>query len=275
MKPSPANRTDAFTLIELLVVVAIIAVLASILMPTIGVVRSQARAVACRSNMNQLYTGLLSYAGDFHGHLPWNCNMDPGSGGGINVNAWGENWGQTLAVHLEVRLGNYGHGPPPPGGYSDVEEPVANRSRLGIFNCPENLAQHWQMALHGTEDATSYSGNGWGDLSMPWDAPWGARFFSGRVAALGHKDELMAFWDGTYYQSEAWQEDGLGTVPYRGIGTRGVRYAHMGRANIMFADGHSETSTLIRSAGSGTAVPVSSPMRAASWTNGKAWWGAD
>ena len=47
------RKHRGFTLIELLVVIAIIALLMSILMPTLARVRKQARAVTCQASLHQ------------------------------------------------------------------------------------------------------------------------------------------------------------------------------------------------------------------------------
>lgn len=60
----------AFTLIELLVVVAIIALLISILLPSLSRAREQAREVKCRTQIQQLMKAALLYTMDFHGRLP-------------------------------------------------------------------------------------------------------------------------------------------------------------------------------------------------------------
>jgi len=53
-----------FTLLELLIVVAIIGILVSILMPSLGKARESARNVICLNNLKQLYVGFMIYADD-------------------------------------------------------------------------------------------------------------------------------------------------------------------------------------------------------------------
>jgi general secretion pathway protein G len=60
----------AFTLIELLTVIAIIGILAAILIPTVGAVRTQARLAECTSNLRQLGIALASYADAHRGAFP-------------------------------------------------------------------------------------------------------------------------------------------------------------------------------------------------------------
>jgi len=56
------NRARAFTLIELLVVIAVIAVLISILLPSLAGARESARTLKCKSNQRMFGVAFLTYA---------------------------------------------------------------------------------------------------------------------------------------------------------------------------------------------------------------------
>ena len=75
-----------FTLIELLVVIAIIAILMSLLLPSLGRARYTAKKMACANNLRQLAVGLMVYAGD-------NDSYYPGDG---QVRTSGYPWDQAM-----------------------------------------------------------------------------------------------------------------------------------------------------------------------------------
>ena len=64
------KRLKGFTLIELLVVISVIALLLSILMPSLNRVKQQAQAVVCRSNLKQWGYVFALFAEDHNGSFP-------------------------------------------------------------------------------------------------------------------------------------------------------------------------------------------------------------
>lgn len=59
-----------FTLLELLIVVAIIAILASLILPALRSALDKARAISCTSNQKQLGTATFLYVDDNKGYMP-------------------------------------------------------------------------------------------------------------------------------------------------------------------------------------------------------------
>ncbi len=64
------NKSQSFTLIELLIVITIIAVLASLLLPSLRTAREQAKRLSCVANLSQIGIAMFAYAGDNDTAIP-------------------------------------------------------------------------------------------------------------------------------------------------------------------------------------------------------------
>lgn len=97
-----ARRRDrqarAFTLIELLVVVAILAILMSILLPSLGAAREQARAVVCAQHLRQFGNALQGYAAENQDWLPGTNTS------GVALKAKRMSWGADIGQLFQSRL---------------------------------------------------------------------------------------------------------------------------------------------------------------------------
>jgi prepilin-type N-terminal cleavage/methylation domain-containing protein len=76
-------RRSAFTLIELLVVIAIIAILASLLTPTLARSKEMGRRTHCTGNMRQVGLGIKMYQDDNNDRTPLFL-VYPGKNSGFN-----------------------------------------------------------------------------------------------------------------------------------------------------------------------------------------------
>jgi len=81
----PLRSVKAFTLIELLVVIAVIGILAALLLPALSKAKQQTMGIKCLSNLKQLTTAWIMYAGDYGDLLVTNV-------ADLNTNSWAAGW---------------------------------------------------------------------------------------------------------------------------------------------------------------------------------------
>ena len=116
-----------FTLVELLVVISIIALLLSILMPSLRKAREQAKKVICMSNLKQQGVASMMYCMDYGGALI------PERSYATSDNPQDEDtiiWAALLAPYIQSKKGSKSLSQ---GGYWAEDEP---EGVLKVFKCP-------------------------------------------------------------------------------------------------------------------------------------------
>ena len=93
MKRQNRLQSKGFTLVKLLVVIGIIALLISILLPSLSKAREAANKVKCGANLKQIGQGLLLYANENNGNYPRTqytvgTNLDLTNKGSASVNSF-------------------------------------------------------------------------------------------------------------------------------------------------------------------------------------------
>jgi type II secretory pathway pseudopilin PulG len=86
------RKRQAFTLVEMIVVIGILICLFTILLPVLGRAREQGKRAQCLSNLRQLTTAWLAYAGDNERQF---CSAVPGPTKG----GWVTQQAQSLGLH--------------------------------------------------------------------------------------------------------------------------------------------------------------------------------
>jgi prepilin-type N-terminal cleavage/methylation domain-containing protein/prepilin-type processing-associated H-X9-DG protein len=124
-----------FTLIELLVVIGIIAVLLSILMPTLRGVRRQANLVQCSSNMRQVATAMIMYVQDNKGRCP------PAGMPVLPAHPRGWWWANELVRLNYVKTKNINVYKKTPSNQSEKKY-----NRNNPFRCPEGIDEDQSLA---------------------------------------------------------------------------------------------------------------------------------
>ncbi|MCC6422644.1 MAG: DUF1559 domain-containing protein [Phycisphaerales bacterium] len=198
-------KYHGFTLVELLVVIGIIALLISILMPSLNKARESANRVQCASNMRQLGLAYVQYASDFKGWINPGYYDSPQYWNGLtSYRMWPERF-----AHV---------GPYSPCNYGMKYTPgYAAQPDRPVFNCPSEQREFYY---------THYGANswicGWQDPARPY---WKPHKFTQLTAPTSQVVILM---------DNARVNDG--TIEYPNA--LQVAYRHNKIANVLFADGH-------------------------------------
>jgi len=82
------NHKSGFTLIELLIVIAIIAILASMLLPVLNKARDKAKEAGCASNAKQIGIMFVNYTDDYAGYFPYYATYNNDDEPASTVRAW-------------------------------------------------------------------------------------------------------------------------------------------------------------------------------------------
>ena len=116
-----------FSLIEVLVVITIIGLLASLLIPVIGMVRGSARALTCRANQRQVAMAVNLYAGEHRGYIASACL------------ASGIHWFELLAPYVTSGKDS--------GGYVSMYDTSYDRRNI-IVGCPDyKQTMNWRSGF--------------------------------------------------------------------------------------------------------------------------------
>jgi prepilin-type N-terminal cleavage/methylation domain-containing protein/prepilin-type processing-associated H-X9-DG protein len=117
-----SKKNAGFTLVELLVVIGIIAVLISILLPTLSAARRQANNLKCQAALREIGTAFKQYAMNYKGYYPAARNTTP-----TNASLQNRRWTDMLAQYISKNGKNFTTAP-------DI---ATLRRNSVLWGCPE------------------------------------------------------------------------------------------------------------------------------------------
>jgi len=215
----PLRSARAFTLVELLVVIAIIGILAALVLSSLAKAKQQTQGIKCLSNMKQLTTAWIMYAGDYNDLLVTNVAGD-------NTNDWAAGW---LDWSDPADAGNT--------NIYNIMSPEGllwpYSKSLAIYVCPADPSTRVRsVSMNQRMNGSDYPSAPLGDFSNP--EKLSAIIKPGPATAFVFIDERAdSINDGFFvvFMIYTNAEDQLGNIP--------ANY-HNGCSAISFADGHEE-----------------------------------
>ncbi len=209
-----------FTLIELLVVVAIIALLISILLPSIESARAQARTVVCRTKLHDIYAAQNNYAVQFSDWIP---GSPATTGGHLAYDYQGQNDESRDVPGVPVQnwdwqspLSHYGLGVE--SGLEDRADRWRWLREQPLFTCPSN------NFVVPPYDISAIN-NGWSVLLMNSYSTIREFMYFGYVAnSLQNIATIPTFWDVQTPEGHVPRFTSVENASQKGLVVEGARY---------------------------------------------------
>lgn len=154
------TRRRSFTLIELLVVVAIVALLISILLPSLSQAREQAKSVKCVANLKQIGDGMNMYFMDHNEWFPYEKRNELNGVHGFYYGGhpgrrmwWGYYWEAWRDTPAGRPFNSYLYPGLPNWDVKQNKEPALFRQvrDLPIYECPADTGGFWNTQTDDQE----------------------------------------------------------------------------------------------------------------------------
>jgi prepilin-type N-terminal cleavage/methylation domain-containing protein/prepilin-type processing-associated H-X9-DG protein len=269
--PKRPTRGKAFTLVELLVVIGIIAALVAILLPALSTARSQAKAVACLSNLRQIGQAMIMHAQDHRQYLPIAGSIYATGGAtptglldpSLQKYDYYTDSGQPRPMPMSAALGVYLGQQARTDSAANLAADVSVGSIRTVFTCPANTIpmQGITVSDGGWSCVPVWSDFGYNEAIFGW-ANDGTGGVSGHNRARGLLSSVRNP-SGTMLLCDAIPRvaSPTGFLDFYEHPTPGTlrdafynnnagdtsmfdQIRHKGRINVLFADSHGETKML-------------------------------
>lgn len=243
-KTSNPKRGGAFTLIELLVVVAIIAIIASLVLPALARAKARAHSTFCLNNTRQLGLAWLIYADEHNGLLAYNLGRSsriatavPAIAGGPQMS---DNWVNNV-LNWELNSDNTNSAAVMETGLG----PYTSKS-AALYRCPsDNVLSDLQRNSGWAARVRSYSMNAMvgdaGNFSQTGvnvNNTNYTQFF--KAFSIPHPADIFVFLDEHPDSIDDGYFLNVDSDDWTPKWTDLPGSYHDGGANFSFADGHSE-----------------------------------